>query len=96
MNDKELKKFYRRQFAPVSWWLLGYHVLMVLAVNGAVIIQRLISNPTQAEMEGNAWGYIASCIIGMLIWYSGRAFPSGKTRSGAGAEPWSGAILPAC
>lgn len=80
MNDKELKKFYRRQFAPVSWWLLGYHVLMILAVNGAVIIQRLISNPTQTEMEGNAWGYIASCIIGMLILVLWKGVPFWKDK----------------
>lgn len=80
MNDKELKKFYRRQFAPVSWWLLGYHVLMILAVNGAVIIQRLISNPTQTEMEGNAWGYIASCIIGMLILVLWKGVPFWKNK----------------
>ena len=80
MNDRELRKSYRRQFAPVSWWLLGYHVLMILAVNGAVIIQRLISTPTQAEMEGNAWGYIASCIIGMLLLVLWKGVPFWKDK----------------
>ena len=80
MNDKELRKFYRRQFAPVSWWLVGYHILMVLAVSGAVLIQQILMDPTIEELNGNAWGYIAACFIGMLILVLWKGVPFWKDR----------------
>ena len=80
MTDKELKKFYRRQFAPVSWWLVGYYVLMNVAVIGSWIIQALLTNPTEAETNGNAWGYIAACIIGMLILVLWKGIPFWKDK----------------
>lgn len=80
MNDRELRKFYRRQFAPVSWWLVGYYVLMNVAVIGAMLIQQILMNPTQEELNGNAWGYIASCIIGMGILVLWKGVPFWKDR----------------
>ena len=80
MNDKELKKFYRRQFAPISWWLVGYYFLMNVAVIGAIEIQRVLFNPTTEQLNGNAWGYLAACIIGMLIMLLWKGVPFWKDK----------------
>ena len=80
MNDKELRKFYRRQFAPVSWWLVGYYVLMNAAIYVSWIIQEIVMNPTEAELMGNAWGYLAACIIGMLILLLWKGIPFWKDK----------------
>ena len=80
MNDKELRKFYRRQFAPLSWWLVGYYFLMNVAVIGAIEIQRILFNPTTEQLNGNAWGYLAACIIGMLIMLLWKGVPFWKDK----------------
>ena len=80
MNDKELRKFYRRQFAPISWWLVGYYFLMNVAVIGAIEIQRILFNPTTEQLNGNAWGYLAACIIGMLIMLLWKGVPYWKDK----------------
>lgn len=80
MNDKELRKFYRRQFAPVSWWLVGYYVLMNAAIYVSWIIHEIVMNPTEAELMGNAWGYLAACIIGMLILLLWKGIPFWKDK----------------
>ena len=80
MNDKELRKFYRRQFAPISWWLVGYYLLMNVAVIGAIEIQRILFNPTTEQLNGNAWGYLAACIIGMLIMLLWKGVPFWKDK----------------
>ena len=80
MNDRELKKFYRRQFRPVSWFLVGYYFLMILAVEAAGLIQQALLKPTREELAGNAWGYIACCIIGMLILVIWKGIPFWKDR----------------
>lgn len=80
MNDKELRKFYRRQFAPISWWLVGYYFLMNVAVIGAIEIQRILFNPTTEQLNGNAWGYLAACIIGMLIMLLWKGVPFWKDK----------------
>lgn len=80
MNDNELRKFYRRQFAPISWWLVGYYFLMNVAVIGAIEIQRILFNPTTEQLNGNAWGYLAACIIGMLIMLLWKGVPFWKDK----------------
>ena len=80
MNDKELRKFYRHQFAPISWWLVGYYFLMNVAVIGAIEIQRILFNPTTEQLNGNAWGYLAACIIGMLIMLLWKGVPFWKDK----------------
>ena len=64
MNDRELRKFYRRQFAPVSWWLVGYYVLMnfeseadfpaeldrIYKITDGVIRSLIIRKPEGAEI----------------------------------------------
>ena len=80
MNDKELRKFFRRQFAPVSWWLVGYYFLMNVAVIGAVAIQEALFDPTPEQVNGNAWGYLAACIIGMLILLLWKGIPFWKDK----------------
>ena len=80
MNDKELRKFYRRQFAPIRWWLVGYYFLMNVAVIGAIEIQRILFNPTTEQLNGNAWGYLAACIIGMLIMLLWKGVPFWKDK----------------
>ena len=80
MNDKELRKFYRHQFAPISWWLVGYYLLMNVAVIGAIEIQRILFNPTTEQLNGNAWGYLAACIIGMLIMLLWKGVPFWKDK----------------
>lgn len=80
MNDKELRKFYRRQFTPVSWFLVGYYFIMNAAVIGAIFIQNALSNPTSEDLNGNAWGYIVACFIGMLILVLWKGIPFWKDK----------------
>ncbi len=71
MNEKEIRRFYRRRFSPLSWFLLGYYVLLNVAVIVSMVIHQLLFNPTEAELMGNAWGYLVASAIGMailLIW----------------------------
>ena len=94
MDDKELRKFYRRQFAPVSWWLVGYYVLMNVLIYASWIIHEIVMNPTEAELMGNAWGYLAACIIGMLILLLWKGIPFWKEKVWArGRAMEAGAIL---
>lgn len=71
MTEKELRRFLRRDFAPLSWWLLGYYLIMNAAVVGVMFLHMLLGNPTAQELAGNAWGYLLACAIGMgwlLLW----------------------------
>lgn len=71
MTEKELRKFLRREFAPLSWWLLGYYLIMNIAVIVVMSLHMILGNPTAEELAGNAWGYLLACAIGMgwlLLW----------------------------
>ncbi len=75
MNEKEYRKSLRRKFAPLSWWLAGYYVLMNVAVIAAVLLDRFVFRSTGEAAMGNAWGYLAACALGMVILVAWKGIP---------------------
>lgn len=76
--DKQRDKLMRKEFSPVGWSMLIYFLLMLVCVNTVTMIAGVyysmmagINGMTQEEMEaalmGNAWGYLLTIALGMLI-----------------------------
>lgn len=85
MNEREVRKYLRREFRPVGWSLTIYYGimnLMVMAVLFADVAIRSILTGRSAAMDmSNAWGYMAAIAVGMVILLSWK-----------GADFWNYAI----
>lgn len=91
MNERILRKYLRKQFAPISWWLLAYYLIMNVAVLSVIAIHDVLFEPTTEELMGNAWGYLLAAAVGLLwlrlwkkkqfwregVWAKGRAMGLG-------------------
>lgn len=80
MEDRQIRRFLRRQFAPLSWWLVGYHLLMIVAVLSVQLVHSMAFDATEAEVAGNAWGYLVSSAIGMAILIGWKGVPFWRDR----------------
>lgn len=79
MNEKQINKWLRRRFTEVGWVLIIYFVIMnILAVmcmllDGmqqslwAVVHGDFSGNLDLDAMMGNAWGYVVTIAVGLLI-----------------------------
>lgn len=81
MEEKQICKWLRRRFTQVGWTLIVYYVIMnvlaVLAMAGEGLRQTLRSvqegSFTDVDMNavaGNAWGYILTIAVGLVILYA--------------------------
>lgn len=79
MTDKQINKWLRRQFTGTGWVLVGYYVLMNIlvllstALDFAAQSLKFTANGTPPDpnaIAGNAWGYIASILVGFAILYA--------------------------
>ena len=82
MTDREINKWLRRQFSPLGWGLVGYHVLMNVAVALAMTIDMLgqslaslamgkfVPDIDTAALLNNGWGYIVATFVGLVILYA--------------------------
>lgn len=85
MNDKQINKLLRRRFGAVGWVLVGYWLILNVLAIGAVVAEMSSAAAaaylygTEMDMDkiaGNAWGYILTIAVGLLILYEwkGREF----------------------
>ena len=94
MNDKKINKWLRRRFGPVSWALVGYHVLMTLLVSAAMLTDEIAGYlrafargdfryiPDMDALSGNGWGYILAAAAALVILYAWK-----------GGDFWGGEVL---
>ena len=78
MNDKQINRWLRRQFAPVGWVMIAYYVLLNFLVSLSMGLdaakQELWafaagdrSGVDMSAVLGNAWGYIVTIAVGLVI-----------------------------
>jgi len=88
MTDKQINRWLRRRFSPIGWLLLLYYGLMTLltSITAAVDTAKqhlwafaagdFSGNIDWNLVNSNAWGYIASILVGLAILdaWKGREF----------------------
>ncbi len=79
MTDKQINKWLRRRFTQVGWVLVAYYAIMnLLAVaamaldSGKQMLWAFAAGDYGATLDydaiaGNAWGYILTILVGLLI-----------------------------
>ena len=81
MEEKQIRKYLRRQFRPLGWSLTVYYLIMnvmvmlTMAADAATIALKAVSKsrpilPMDKLLEtvsGNAWGYLAAIAVGLVI-----------------------------
>ncbi len=88
MTEKQINRWLRRQFAPIAWVLLGYYVLINLAVTLTMVLDMakqaiwsFAAGDFRMEYDmdaimSNAWGYIAAMgVLALIFWaWKGSAY----------------------
>ena len=94
MNEKQINKWLRKRFSPMGWTLVGYYVLMNILVSVAALkdvaagyLNAFMNGsdqyvPDTAALAGNAWGYIVSAAVALVILYAWK-----------GSQFWGGEVL---
>ena len=72
MEEKQINKYLRRQFAPLGWTLVVYYLMMNVLVIGVMVAdsvyQKIVYGQVdEAALSGNAWGYTLTVALGYLI-----------------------------
>ena len=79
MEEKQINKYLRRQFTAIGWALVGYYCIMNILVMAAMFadvmeqyLRAFLSGnytfaPDTQALEGNAWGYILTTLVGLVI-----------------------------
>ena len=81
MEEKQIRKYLRRCFRPISWSLVGYYLIMnilvilTMAVDSAALALNALSKgrpilpmDKMAEaVSGNAWGYLAAIAVALTV-----------------------------
>lgn len=79
MTEKQIDKWLRRQFSPIGWVLIGYHVLMNLLVFVTMAIEQgkqamwnlatgnFLFDFDWDALWSNGWGYVAACAVLLVI-----------------------------
>lgn len=78
MTDKQINKWLRRRFSRIGWVLLCYYGIMnVLAMLGMLLEEGKqtlwgiaagdFSGPDMDAVMGNAWGYVFTILVGLVI-----------------------------
>ena len=84
MEEKQIRKYLRRQFRPLGWSLVVYYLIMnvmvilAMAVDAAEIVLnalkrgRPIMQPDAllSKISGNAWGYLTAIAVGLVILFA--------------------------
>lgn len=82
MEEKQIDKWLRRQFSPLGWALVGYYVLMNLLSSAAIVLDlagqyirgfqmgNFFPEVNMDAVYSNAWGYIATIAVGLVILYA--------------------------
>lgn len=76
MDKKQFARHQRRIFSQTGWVMLVYYLILTLCVSAISELQAWFFSPTQAELEGNAWGYLLSCAVcvALIACIKGRSF----------------------
>ena len=79
MTDKQINRWLRRRFSPIGWLLLLFYGLMTLLTNITAfseVAKQYIWSFAAGDfsgtvnwdaVNGNAWGYIASMTVGVVL-----------------------------
>lgn len=79
MTDKQINRWLRRRFSPVGWLLLLYYGLMTLLTSLTALTDLakqslwafaagdFSGSIDWAAINGNAWGYLASMLVGFAV-----------------------------
>lgn len=105
MEDKQIKRARRRDIGSYGWALVVYYILMNVCVIASVMIPMVVrsvqmalnGDPTgmveldQEAVLGNGWGYIAACLLGVLLarGWKGKSFFDGIWRTRRNMTPGS-------
>ena len=91
MEEKQINKSLRRQFTAIGWALVVYYLIMnvlaVVTIVGDVLIQYLrgfaagefFLEPDLDALASNAWGYIVSIAVGLIVMYAWKGGDYWKT-----------------
>lgn len=105
MTDKQINKWLRRRFSPIGWLLLGFYGLMTLltwlTVCTDMTKQALWSfaagdfsgSVDWNRINGNAWGYIVSILVGFAILQAWKGRDYRKLKLYAGQVPMKAGTL---
>lgn len=81
MEEKQIRKYLRRQFRPLGWSLVGYYLIMnimvilTMMVDAAALTMKNLSKgrpvlpmeKMQEVLAQNAWGYLGAIAVGLTI-----------------------------
>lgn len=81
MEEKQIRKYLRRSFRPLSWSLVGYYfimnimVILTMMVDAAALTMKNLSKgrpvlpmeKMQEVLAQNGWGYLAAIAVGLTI-----------------------------
>ena len=84
MEEKQIRKYLRRQFRPLGWSLVVYYLIMnvmvmlTMAVDSATLaLKNLVNGRPGLPMEKvqdvlaqNAWGYLLTIAVGLTILFA--------------------------
>ena len=103
MEEKQIRRAFRRDIGSYGWVLIIYYVLMNLCVIASVFLDMLFRSVRMAltgdltgmvELEadavmGNGWGYIAACMLGVLLirGWKGKTFFAGMWKTTRNMNP---------
>lgn len=103
MEEKQIRRAYRRDIGSYGWALVIYYILMNVCVAVAVMIPMVIQSvrmiaggdPTGLVGQnpdwvlGNGWGYLLACLLGVLMIrvWKGKAFFAGMWQTRRNMTP---------
>ena len=79
MTDKQIDKWLRKEFRPISWILIFYYLLLNLLVSLVAVVdtaKQMLRNAAAGNflmdvdmdaLMNNAWGYILCIFLGVIL-----------------------------
>ncbi len=76
MDKKQFSRHQRHIFSQSGWAMLAYYLVMLLCVSGVAELYTWFFTPTQEQLDGNAWGYLLSCVfcVALILCVKGKGF----------------------
>lgn len=108
MENRQINKWLRRRFRGLGWQLIGYYFIMNLLASLAMLAQAVSQmaqqrgnfSPQELDLEavvGNAWGYILTVAVGLVVLYAWKGADYWKREIFAKSAPITpGTVMTLC